>query len=98
MAQTSEKWRSDNDDMVGVIWQTKEVNVKISRRNDGSSDPVLAGNGIYYAALTGAKVINLSWAFRKLLGKNLAANFAEAKGAVVVCGLPNEQQIGILYP
>jgi len=87
----------DANSIAGVIWKAKAINIKLSRPFDGSTDARYASEAIEYAATTGARVINLSYAFDKPYALQYAVNFAEAVGALVVCGLPNETQFG-RYP
>lgn len=87
----------DANSIAGVLWKAKAINVKLSRAYDGGTDARYASEAIEYAATTGAKVVNLSYAFEKPYALKYAIDFAEELGALVVCGLPNETQFG-RYP
>lgn len=93
---SSHPWLSYDEDIVGVFWKTKAINVQITNVL-GNVTASSAAAGIQYAALTGAKVISLSWTFPNPQGLPAAVDFALAKGALVFAAFPNENGAQ-LYP
>lgn len=95
MAQTSYPWDTDNRDMVGVMWRSSVLNVKVTAA--GRTDENRYSQAIQYAAQTGAQVISMSYAFYRPGPLATAVQYADQLGSVQVAAIPNPSQLG-MYP